>query len=172
MADLVGILQLLGAGSVGAVVTQYVGAGPERRQARAAVRSAMTELEEAIWSQGESGEWPRLRKSVHAFESAAMVAGVPLEISSWYVTTRVAFYYESRRSYEEHPDPEFGGGVNSAYARGLNKATDVVYQALWYPQRSRLLWRRRLKAAKAAARLASADSPTLLRHLDESERQI
>ncbi|WP_143066027.1 hypothetical protein [Streptomyces sp. CC53] len=172
MADLVGILQLLGAGSVGAVVTQYVGAGPERRQARAAVRSAMTELDEAVWSQGETDEWPRLRKGLHAFESAAMVAGVRREVSDWYVTTRIAFFYESRRSYEQHPDTDFGGGIVSRYVRGLNEANYVVYQALWHPQRSRFLWRRRLKAAKTAARTAAADSPSLLRRLDESERPL
>ncbi|MGW7138820.1 hypothetical protein [Streptomyces xanthophaeus] len=172
MADLVGILQLLGAGSVGAVITQYVGAGAERRQARAAVRSAMTVLDEAVWSQGDIAEWGQLRKAVHAFESAAMIAGVRREVSSWYVTTRVAFYYESKRSYEQHPDPDYGGGISSQYARGLDEATSVVHRALWHPQRSRFLWRRWLKTAKAAARRAAADSPSILRHLDEATRPI
>ena len=172
MADLVGILQLLGAGSVGAVVTQYVGAGPERRQARAAVRSAMTELDEAVWSHGDITEWGRLRRAVHTFESAAMIAGVPREVSSWYVTTRVAFYYESKRSYEQHPDPDYGGGISTQYARGLNEAANVVHRALWHPQRSRFLWRRWLKAAKATAQAAVADSPSILRHLNKAESPI
>ncbi|MFC9160760.1 hypothetical protein ACFTZ8_07935 [Streptomyces fungicidicus] len=167
MADLVGVLQLLGAGSVGAVVAQYVSAAPERRQARAAARTAMTALEEAVWSEGDPQEWSRLRRAVHAFESAAMIAGVPREVSEWYVTTRVAFYSESRRNFEMHPDPEFGGGLEGHHFRSLNLASEVVYQALWHPQRSRLLWRARLKRAKAGAFAAAEDSPDIRRNLTE-----
>jgi hypothetical protein len=168
--DLVGVLQLLGAGSAGAVVAQYVSAAPERRQARAAARTAMTTLEEAVWSQGDPEEWRRLRRAVHAFESAAMIAGVPREVSEWYTRTRVAFYLESRRSFEEYPDPEYGGGLATRYVRGLNAASEVVYHSLWHPQRSRLLWKARLKRAMADARAAVADSPELLRHLNEGAR--
>ncbi|MEV6837922.1 hypothetical protein AB0N17_25995 [Streptomyces sp. NPDC051133] len=167
MTDLMGVLQLLGAGSAGAVVAQYVSAAPERRQARAAARTAMTALEEAIWSQGDPQEWSRLRRAVHAFESAAMIAGVPREISEWYVTTRVAFFKESRRSFERHPDPEYGGGVDGRHFRGLNTATEIVYRALWHPQRSRLFWRPHLKRARADALTATEDSPDLLRNLNE-----
>lgn len=165
-----GVLQLLGAGSVGAVVTQYVSSAPERRQARAAVRAAMTALDEAVWSQGDLAEWGRLRRAVHAFESAAMIAGVPGEVSEWYARTRVAFFLESRRSYERDPDPEYGGAMTPRHVRGLNAANEVVYQALWHPLRSRLLWRMRLKRAMAEARAAVADSPDLLRNLNEHER--
>ncbi|MFD5845593.1 hypothetical protein [Streptomyces chartreusis] len=167
MVDLVGVLQLLGAGSAGAVVAQYVSAAPERRQARAAARTAMTTLEEAVWSKGDPGEWRRLRSAVHAFESAAMIAGVRREVSEWYVTTRVAFYSESRRSFERFPDPEYGGGLETRQFRGLNAATEVVYLSLWHPQRSRLFWRLRLKKAKADALAAVEDSPDLLRDLNE-----
>jgi hypothetical protein len=170
VADLVAVLQLLGAGSVGAVVAQYVSAAPERRQARAAARTAMTALEEAVWSQGDPEEWRRLRRAVHTFESAAMIAGVPRDVSEWYTRTRVAFYLESRRSYEQRPDPEYGGGLTTRHVRGLNAASEVVYQALWHPQRSRLFSRVRLRRAMADARAAVADSPDLLRNLNEHQR--
>ncbi|MFF7447456.1 MULTISPECIES: hypothetical protein [unclassified Streptomyces] len=170
MVDLVGVLQLFGAGSVGAVVSQYVSTAPERRQARAAARTAMTALEEAVWSSGDPEEWRRLRRAVHAFESAAMIAGVPREVSDWYARTRVALYSASRRSFEQDPDPEYGGGLPTRYVRGLNAATEVVHYALWHPLRSRLFWRARLKTAVADARAAVHDSPDLLRDLDDGRR--
>ncbi|UFR03190.1 hypothetical protein KBP30_19270 [Streptomyces sp. Go40/10] len=167
MADLVGLLQILGAGSVGGLVTQYVSAGPERRQARAAARSAMSALEEAVWSEGRQEEWAKLRSAQHAFEAAALIAGVPQEVSDWYVKTRAAIYMESRRSWEQYPDPEYGGGVNVKYLRALNEATALVYEALWHPHRSKLLWRRRLKAARARGRAVVADSSVALRALED-----
>ncbi|GAB3123164.1 hypothetical protein GCM10027160_43170 [Streptomyces calidiresistens] len=154
------------------MVAQYVSAGPERRQARATARNAMTSLDEAVWYKGDSKEWRRLRKAIHAFESAAMIAEVPREVSDWYVKTRVAFYLQSRRSYEEFPSPEFGGGIERRYAEGLNGATEVVHYVLWHPQRARLFWRRRLKAAQKGARAAAHDAPGLLRDLDEKHRHI
>ncbi|MEX2973027.1 hypothetical protein [Streptomyces sp. C184] len=167
MADLVALLQLLGAGSVGGIVAQYVGAGPERRQARASARGAMAALEEAVWSEGAQEEWGRLRSAQHTFEAAAMIAGVPQEISHWYVKTRSAIYLESRRSWAEYPDPEYGGGVEVELLRALNEATGLVYEALWHPQRTRYRWRRQLKAAKANGRAAVADSSMLARALDD-----
>ncbi|MFJ9869831.1 hypothetical protein [Streptomyces sp. NPDC101165] len=167
MADLVGVLQLLGAGSIGGVVAQYVGAGPERRQARAAARSAMAALEEAVWSEGRQEEWGQLRSAQHAFEAAALIAGVPQEIASWYVKTRGAIYRESRRSWEQYPDPECGGGVRTVHLNALNEATVMVYLALWHPYRSKLLWQRKLKSAKTRARVAVTDSSTLSRALDD-----
>ena len=170
MVDLIEVLQFLGAGGVGAVITQYVSAAPERRQARAAARTAMTALEEAVWSQGKPEEWSQLRRAVHNFESAAMIAGVPHDLSEWYVTTRVAFYLESRRGYEENPDPEYGGALATHHIRALNSANEIICQALWHPQRSRLFRRTRLKKAMAQTRAAVADSPDLLRNLEEHRK--
>ncbi|MEU5774560.1 hypothetical protein [Streptomyces venezuelae] len=167
MADLASLIQLLGAGSVGAVVTQYVSAGPERRRARATAREAMATLEQAHWAHGRDNEWPQLRTAVHAFESAAMAAGVPREVSGWYVKTRVAIYLESRREWDRHPDPEFGGGVSTTYMDAFSGATELVHQALWHPQRSRFTWRPRLRKSKERTRSAVADAPSILRDLED-----
>lgn len=177
MADLVGWLQLLGAGSVGGVagqvVAQYVSAGPERRKARADVRSAMTELDELVWHADDPEVWPRLRRALHAFESASMIAGVPRDLSNWYVTTRLAFYGQSRRNYERHGGPDEGGGwLERHHLQGLNEAAEMIYQALWHPQRSRWFRKRRLAAAKERTRKAVADSPELLRDLDRGDGPV
>lgn len=177
MADLVGWLQLLGAGSVGGVagqvVAHYVSAGPERRRARADVRSAMTELDELVWRADEPEVWPRLRRALHAFESAALIAGVPRDLSNWYVTTRLAVYGQSRRNYERHGSPDEGGGwLERHHLQGLNEAAEMIYQALWHPQRSRWFRKRRLAAAQERTRKAVTDSPELLRDLDTGDGPV
>lgn len=177
MADLVGWLQLLGAGSVGGVVgqvvAQYVSAGPERRKARADVRSTMTELDELVWRADDPEAWPRVRKALHAFESASMIAGVRRDVSDWYVITRVAFYRQSRRNYEQHGGPDEGGGfLGRHHLRSLNEAAEMIYQALWHPQRSRWFRKRRLRAARERTHQAVSDSPELLRDLVEGDRVV
>lgn len=166
-------LQLLLAGGVGGVVVQYVGAGPERRKARADVRGAMTELDDLVWHSEEPEAWSRLRKALHAFESASMIAGVRRDLSNWYVTTRVAFYQQVRRNYAQYGGPDEGGGfLESHHVQGLNEAAEMIYQTLWRPQRSRWFWKRRLSAAKARTRNAVADSPDFMRDLDEGGSSV
>lgn len=120
-----------------------------------------------MWSEGRQEEWGQLHSAQHAFESAALIAGVPHEVASWYVKTRAVIYKERRRSWEEHADPEYGGTVKVKYLRALNEATDLVNKALWHPHRSKLVWRRRLKAAQARGRAAVADSSIALRALED-----
>lgn len=133
----------------------------------------MTELDGLVWRADDPEAWPRLRKALHAFESASMIAGVRRDLSSWYVITRVAFYRQSRRNYERYGGPDEGGGfLDSHHLEGLNEAAEMIYQALWHPQRSRWFRKRRLGIAKERTRKAVADSPDLLNDLDRGDRLV
>jgi|GEM_PF-4472278 len=160
MANVMAMLQLLGAGSVGGLVSQYVTAAPERRQTRTRAREAMVALEEARWSRGQEDEWQQLRERVHAFESIAIVAGVPRPAAQWYVRTTVALHLESRRELSEHGNPDLAG-IPLRYLDAFASATDLIYWILWHPQLARLTWRRRLKRSKAEVTAATADSATI-----------
>ncbi|WP_406387037.1 hypothetical protein [Streptomyces sp. NBC_00211] len=172
MADLMSILQLLGAGSVGGVVSQYVTAAPDRRKARATAREAMAELERKRWASGGDGERRELRDAAHAFESATMISGLPREVAQWYVRVITASYNESLRSWKEQPLPEFGGGVPVVYMDAFAGAADLVQFVLWHPQRSKLTWRRRLKRSQAAVAEATADSPLVQRDLARASGSV
>ncbi len=89
----------------------------------------MTELDELVWRADDPEAWPRLRKALHAFESASMIAGVRRDLSNWYVTTRVALYRQSRRNYDRHGGPDEGGGwLERHHLQGLNEAAEMIYQ--------------------------------------------
>jgi hypothetical protein len=102
-----------------------------------------------------------------------MITGMHRDVSDWYVTTRVAFYQKCRRNYEAHGGPDEGGGfIDHQHLRGWNAAAEMIYRALWHPQRSRWFRKRRLRAAKERTRHAVADSPDLLRDLTSEDTAI
>ena len=83
--DLNELAQLLGAGGVGGLVTQYVSRGAERRQARGSVREALSEVERLRWTFDlQDDEVREFRRALRSFASAALVAGMPRRLVDRY----------------------------------------------------------------------------------------
>lgn len=100
--DLTELLKAASAAGVGGFVFQQLSRSPERRQARAAVRQALSELERARWTRTlTDDEADAFGAKRRAFVTAAMVARVPRELTEAYARAAVVSAAITKERLEE-----------------------------------------------------------------------
>ena len=146
--DLNELAQLLGAGGVGGIVTQYISRGVERRQARGSVREALSEVERLRWTFDlKDNEVREFRRALRSFASAALVAGMPRRLVDRYEHMAQVSRFATRLKLE-------GQNVTSAdhmtldveFEQCVEKAHQLVADYLWRPTLARLLLRHELQS--------------------------
>lgn len=144
------IVQLLGAGTIGGVLTQYISRAAERRGARARVVQTLSAVELSRWAGSEPEDGKDFNHAATELVSAAMVAGMPRALVSEYLTLARAALWESQKSWNEYPDPETGGGIPLEFADVVQLSARHLASALWHPYWARLFQQRRLAEVRRA----------------------
>lgn len=146
-------LSLLGAGSVGGFLSDWLLKRGEGRALRGDVRAALGELRERVWLDGNAPvepQWDELLGSLRAFQAKSFVARVPRPVSE--LVTRVvvsAWRYQVDRLDTVGVDAEGGPGMRHDAAELVTDVLQLAVENLHQPIR------RRLFAASSCHRLVS-----------------
>lgn len=147
------LLQLLTAAGLGGVVsgviTQWFSRSGERRQARAAVRAALSELEDRRWTRDVGEETDdQFVAAKRAFTTAAMIAGLPRDLAEQYVAaaSASAALTKDKAKHNEHLS------IDSKVNRHIQGYADLVAQHLWHPVLGRARYKHRLRRLKEQKR--------------------
>lgn len=165
------LISIFGALGVGSLLTQAVAGAGDRRRSRADFLRALGVAEQSRWFPLTPGE-PTPAESLRSLQAAALVAGIRREPLDFYVVICRAAGWLSSESWDENPDPEYGGGISSEFANIATASASLLADVAWQPRRSRWRWRKRRDEIQAridavestsAQRLyrQSADRPSL-----------
>lgn len=152
----------LGGAVVQSVLTPLIGQRHERRDLRAGVVRSLAELQRTRWAPHSK---EKFRRAVTDLRTAALVAGVNRALIEEYISFACAGRALSERSFEENPDPEFGGGIDVGMADLIADAAAAVLDFTWHPWLKRAttrLVRARLARQKAAVTQELKDDGTPL----------
>lgn len=163
--EIANLISLLGVLGLGSVLTQFLMAGGQRRQTRAEVLRAIGDVESTRWAGGEEPSAP-LHVTMRELDTAALLARVPREAVVHYKVLAQAGYWASVDSWEEYPDPEFGGGIDSKFATIIREAASELSSLVWRPWVGRLGLKKRIK--RREARAAAVDNQRIVRYLKRS----
>jgi hypothetical protein len=141
------VAELIAAGGVGSLLTQFVSRSGERRTLRAKVREELSSMEELRWAvEASEAETETRRAELHAarrrFHSAAMIAHLPKELVELYDHLAMAAFASSKESVE-HGDEL--AGVPVAVSECVYAAKELICDLLWHPVLARLTYRSRFK---------------------------
>lgn len=148
-------IQLLGAAGAGAVINQYIARARERREVRATAMRALSRSEQARWAGGDDRDRD-FHSAAAELETASLIAGIPRPMVAQYLILADAARILSQESWDEDPDPEFGGGINGALAETVRQAARFVADSAWHPYVSRLHQRTRLNMLRQQVDALSA----------------
>lgn len=155
--DAVDVSSLLTAAGVGGLAVSWFSRSGERREARAAVRAALSELEYHRWTADTTAETAvRFGHAVRSFEVAALVSGLPREVTERYSrAARVSAALTKDKVARGEPV-----GIEIEVAEHLERYAEVVADYLWQPFRARIVYKRRLAALAVEERqLIQTDGP-------------
>lgn len=133
-------LSLLGAGSVGGFLSEWLLKRGESRAARGEVRAAVAEVVGGVWLRADpEAEWVDLRAALRRFQAAAFVARVPRPVAEMFSRlTVVAWQHQVSRLDEGGPvEPGEGPGMLSEAADVFRDAAYLVVENLHQPIRRR-----------------------------------
>jgi hypothetical protein len=148
--------QLLGGALGGAVASSVlgplIGQRRERRDLRADVLRRVSAVEQAKWA---PTPLEHFREAIVALRAAALVAQVHRELVEEYAYPASVGWAESLKSWDDDPDPEYGGYVDGTLADLIHDESQLLVDHVWHPLRSQLAVRRRrarLRERKQALR--------------------
>jgi hypothetical protein len=141
------IAELIAAGGVGSLLTQFVSRGGERRSLRAKVRDELSSVEELRWAGGASAaetekQGAELLAARRRFQSAAMIAHLPKELVELYDQLAIVAFTSSRESLEKGDEL---AGVPVAVGECVTAACDLICDLLWHPTLARPRYRSRFR---------------------------
>jgi hypothetical protein len=150
--DVLGVLQLLGAGSIGGFVADWLLKRRERREARARVQEAIGLVGERMWvdyKRDLDEQWRELRRALRALSSATLIAGLSQRHLDLHASVVVSCWRLQRDRLElGRYDEEIGVGIPLEASDAYRIATKPLVIRLWRPWIGRLhpsSWRRRVK---------------------------
>lgn len=139
---------VVGALGVGSVAGQFVGGSRDRRQSRAAVLAALSDVESARWVSGESTKG--FIAAARDLQTAALIARLPRDPVHEYVALAQAAWWQSVADAEDNPGREFVGSVDGFLAEAVEAAARGIAGMAWSSRlRRRWIWRRTAKAIAA-----------------------
>lgn len=156
---IIDLLQLLGAGAIGGLIGPYLTHAKERREARAAVRKHLADVENARWA----AQGLDFMAAASAFEAAALAARLPRPIVDLYANLATVGREHSEhdaREAEEH-GYEDAGAIDGELYDHIRSARDLVIDAIWQP------WRTARIANRRVAELRERVEQTYNRHVAE-----
>ncbi len=130
MVDIGSTAALLGALGVGSVAGQYLSGAKDRRSARAEVLNALSAVESARWAPHTEGE-PSFRVAAHQLQTAALVARVPRALLVEYLQLAQAASWLSILDWEDGPDSEFAGSINTEFSNAVRQAARSLSDVIW-----------------------------------------
>ena len=152
----------LGGAAVQSVLEPLVGQRHLRRDLRANVLQAVTDVEANRWAPYDREQF---RQAVAKLRSSVLVAGLPRRPAEFYLEVASAARMVSDRDWGETGggDEDFpGGAIPSSLSDLVQNAAAAVVAAAWHPFRSRPLARfrqHRLTAEKAAVTKELVEEP-------------
>jgi hypothetical protein len=120
----------LGGAVAQSVFTPLFGQRHERRDLRAGVIRSLAELQRTRWAPHSKSKF---RHAVTDLRTAALVAGGNRALIEEYISLACAGRTLSERSFDENPDPEFGGGIDIGMADLISEAAAAVMDFTWHP---------------------------------------
>ena len=137
---------LAGGALGGAVATSILGPvvaqRRERRDTRADVLRAISNLEIARWA---PREWDGFRQGVSALWATALVANAPRTLVGEYIQLAYVARRTSESSWLEMPEEGHGGGIPPVLSDLARDAAEMVIDHVWHPYRRRPFIRSDLK---------------------------
>lgn len=164
--DVATVVALIGALGIGSIVGQYVAGAGQRRQTRAEVLRALGRVESARWAGPDEPEVP-FRQAIRELETAALLARLPRDLIVHYKVLAQAGHWLSTESWDEYPDPEFGGGIEGHFADVIWDAAADVSQLAWRPWLGRVRIHRRIRERDSRAK--EIDDAKVQRELKRSQ---
>lgn len=126
------VVSVLGALGLGSVLGQYLASSKDRREARARVLTALTEVEESRWAGPDAmTTFAEFQTALRKFQTAALIARLPRTAAGEYAVLAQAARWTSEASWKEHPDPDTGGGINANLADATREAARAISTLAW-----------------------------------------
>lgn len=138
VVDVSGILELLGAGSLGGYISESLLKGGERRKTRVEVRDTVLKISEARWVPEEPVE-PSLQDLLRTFETQALLARIPRDLARFYVemalTSRALSELSIERTspFAEDDETWVGGGIEVTFNKIFLDTLGLISDYLWNP---------------------------------------
>jgi hypothetical protein len=144
------ITSLTAGGAVGAVVTTYGGKSRERRQARSEVIACLQRIEVARLSKPTKDGLLYVAADFAELETKCMIAGVPRELVFLYKTAseRWAGLTPSKGLGDQATDGKRALAEFLAVFAFIDRAAELLTEALWHPLLSRPLRHRHTEGLK------------------------
>lgn len=154
--DVALVLQLLTAAGIGGVITQWLSRSGERRQARAAVRTALADVEDQRWARStDEADGQRFIEALRGFTTAAMVAGLPRSLTESYAYVASASRAITKDRLERGNQPLH---IELRVSEHIEAHAELVAGYLWHPLWGQLHYRRRLSALDKEQKALARDT--------------
>ena len=124
----------LGGAVVSAIVGPLIAQRHERRDLRASVLRAISQVERTRWA---PISWEDFREAVVALRAAALVAGANREIVDYFLFLAQVAQEASSNNFEPSDDPIYTGGISTVLADLVRDAAENLVDHLWHPVRKR-----------------------------------
>jgi hypothetical protein len=177
------LLAAIGGGSTGAIITTWSATARDRRQARANVRQALAQAEEAaVRAQDGSRDGRKLVDALDHLDTAVMLAHLPRVLTDLYKDATVSYWVTTAppppRAFWEPPIPEALEEAlrsckvtRAAALHFIHVTRQLLTDATWHP------WRTAPYRAWRTRRLArilyvNTKTPPLLRHYKKEQELI
>ncbi|WP_141797720.1 hypothetical protein [Nocardioides sp. SLBN-35] len=144
------VVSIVGALGVGSFIGQYLIGSQQRRQVRSDVLKHLSDAETARWAGGTTPA-PNFTESMRELETAALIARVPRRVIAHYKVFAYCARWLSQASWDDDPDPEYGGGINGEFADLVRAAAGEVSRVTWAPWWGRVGMKRRLAKRRTEA---------------------
>jgi hypothetical protein len=120
---------------IGGIISPQISQAKERREARAAVRERVAEVDALRWA--DKDIW-QFRHAIAAFESSTILARVPRDIARRFVETAEQAYRMSE-PVAEGPKGEPDVLISDKYENPFQVAIADLSRVLWHPWAARVL---------------------------------
>jgi hypothetical protein len=152
------IISIIGALGIGSILGQWLGNAKERRQTRADVLAALSEVETMRWWSATTKNANDFTLAARSLQTACLIARVPRRVVAEYLIWARAAFWTSEEAWNNDPDPEAGGGgIEADFSDQVREAAVILADAVWAPFILRRFIARRLRKLNDPARLAELD---------------
>jgi hypothetical protein len=164
------ILTTLGAGATGAAISTYGTQTRERRQARAAAREALRNVEDLTPSPDTREQ---LAAALDALDTSAMLAGLPRKVMALHREARLrSCWYPDIPYPSDSPEADRYETTQRTSRRVAHQAAELLVHATWHPWAT-APWRW-YRARRLALLLAAGDPhhTGITRAIDREARKL
>lgn len=152
------IISIIGALGIGSVLGQWIGNAKERRQTRADVLAALSEVEAQRWWSGTTKTTKNFIQAARSLQTACLIAQVLRKAVSEYLIWARAAFWASREAWQHEVDPEAeGGGIDADFSDQVREAAVILADIVWRPLFLRPLIARKINKLNDPAQLAQLD---------------